>query len=98
MSDDVFIRQYGSAGSWLHDGMGVGLYRSGKERKMSTDFLQITGFENGEFQLCPLDKNGADKLRLEVAVGIVKDMAANYPEGSVERWAVKFISELLESA
>lgn len=39
---------------------------------MSTDFLQITGFENGEFQLCPLDEKGADKLRLEVAVGIVK--------------------------
>lgn len=63
---------------------------------MSSDFLQITGFENGEFQLCPLDKNGADKLRLEVAVGIVKDMAANYPEGSVERWAVEIIRQLLE--
>lgn len=35
---------------------------------MSTDFLQITGFENGEFQLCPLDEKGADKLRLEVVV------------------------------
>ena len=64
---------------------------------MSTDFLQITGFENGEFQLCPLDEKGADKLRLEVAVGIVKDMASNYPEGSAEHWAVKIISELLES-
>ena len=49
---------------------------------MSSDFLQITEFENGEFQLCPLDEKGADKLRLEVAVGVVKDMAANYPEGS----------------
>lgn len=37
---------------------------------MSTDFLQITGFENGEFQLCQFDENEADKLRLEVAVGI----------------------------
>lgn len=63
---------------------------------MSTDFLQITGFENGEFQLYPLDKNGADKLRLEVAVGIVKDMAANYPEGSAERWAVCTIEKELK--
>lgn len=63
---------------------------------MSSDYLQITGFENGEFQLCPLDEKGADKLRLEVAVGIVKDMAANYPEGSVERWAVEIIRQLLE--
>lgn len=64
---------------------------------MSSDFLQITGFENGEFQLCQLDEKGADKLRLEVAVGIVKDMAANYPEGSVERWAVGIIRKLLAS-
>lgn len=64
---------------------------------MSTDFLQITGFENGEFQLCPLDEKGADKLRLEVAVSIVKDMAENYHEGSAERWAVETISKLLES-
>lgn len=37
MSDDVFIRQYGSAGSWLHDGMCVCLYRSGEERKMNLE-------------------------------------------------------------
>lgn len=65
---------------------------------MSSNFLGIAGFESGEFQLCPLAEKEADKLRLEVAVGIVNDMAENYPEGSVERWAVKFISELLESA
>lgn len=64
---------------------------------MSTDFLQITGFENGEFQLCQFDENESDKIRLEVAVSIVKDMAANYPEGSAERWAVEIISKLLES-
>ena len=64
---------------------------------MSSDFLQISRFENGEFQLCPLSEKGADKLRIEVAVDIVKDMAANYPEGSAERWAVEIISKLLES-
>lgn len=64
---------------------------------MSSDFLQITGFENGEFQLCPLDEKGADKLRLEVAVEIVKDMASNYPKGSAEQWAVGIICELLKS-
>lgn len=59
--------------------------------------FRITDFENGKFKFHTLDKNESDKIRLEVAVSIVKDMAANYPEGSAERWAVEIISELLES-
>lgn len=42
-------------------------------------------------------ENEADKLRLEVAVGIVKDVASNYPKGSAEQWAVGVICELLAS-